>query len=310
MAKHYIRNAVGVAVGLYAFNKLIDIHAQVLSNRNLLAGEIYNHRTGDIYYRVVGEGSPVLLIHNLDPGRASFEWKSVAADLSTNHKVYVVDLPGCGRSTKMRSGYTAFFYSQFLKDFLTEVIGEPATVVASRHSANFAVMAAGMDPDLFKNLILLNPDPIIEDESSVSAVKTLYSRALLAPIVGTTLYNLTNFEFRTINPKKFFKKGIGEHTLEIIENEYINAHLGGSNGKYLRSSIVNKATEGDITNHLKNIKKISLLVSRDLPAASRISLTYKSYLPDIRVGTISTASKDPQITAPDKVINAIKEMIG
>lgn len=310
MAKHYIRNAVGVAVGLYAFNKLIDIHAQVLSNRNLISGEIYNHRQGDIFYRVLGEGSPVLLIHNLDPGRASFEWKSVAAELSMNHKVYVVDLPGCGRSTKMRASYTAYFYTQFLRDFLTEVIGEPAVVVASQRSANFTIMTAGMDPDLFEKVILLNPDPVTEEESSVSAIKTLYSRALLAPIVGTTLYNLTNFEFRTINPKKFFKKGIGEHSLEIIENEYINAHLSGSNGKYLRSSIVNKYTEGDITTHLKNIKNISLLVSRDLPAASRISLTYKSYIPDIRVGTISTASKDPQITAPDKVINAIKEMIG
>ena len=81
-------------------------------------GKYYRWSHGDVFYHKSGSGSPVVLLHHLDPSFSSYEWNEIEDQLSANHTVYSVDLPGCGRSVKENTTYTNYYYALFLSSFI------------------------------------------------------------------------------------------------------------------------------------------------------------------------------------------------
>ena len=61
-----------------------------------------------------GEGTPLLLVHDLNCASSNYEWKYVVDDLSKRHTVYAIDLLGCGHSDKPKMTYTNYLYVQLL----------------------------------------------------------------------------------------------------------------------------------------------------------------------------------------------------
>ena len=68
--------------------------------------EYYNWRFGKIAYKKTGEGSPLLLVHNLNVCSSSYEWRNNIAELAKSHTVYTIDLLGCGCSDRPGLTYT------------------------------------------------------------------------------------------------------------------------------------------------------------------------------------------------------------
>jgi pimeloyl-ACP methyl ester carboxylesterase len=84
-------------------------------------GKYYRWQHGDVFYHKSGTGKPIVLLHHLDPSFSSYEWNEILDELNTNHTVYTVDLPGCGRSCKDSTTYTNYFYVLFLTSFIKDV---------------------------------------------------------------------------------------------------------------------------------------------------------------------------------------------
>lgn len=55
------------------------------------------------HLRTWGEGPPLLLVHGLMT--AGYSWRYVMDGLGSRYRLYIVDLPGAGRSEKSRHGY-------------------------------------------------------------------------------------------------------------------------------------------------------------------------------------------------------------
>ena len=108
-----------IATGIiYVINRLIFGTAVLKEMLKSTANNYYNWRFGKIYYKKIGTGTPVLLVHDLTVYSSAYEWNKIVDKLAENHTVYTIDLLGCGRSDKQRITYTNYLYVQIISDFI------------------------------------------------------------------------------------------------------------------------------------------------------------------------------------------------
>ena len=65
---------------IHVANKFIAATSQLKEMLDISCRNFYEWRLGDIYYTKKGEGTPILLIHDLLPGASGYEWKMCIRD--------------------------------------------------------------------------------------------------------------------------------------------------------------------------------------------------------------------------------------
>lgn len=109
----------------------------------------------DIFWRRVGEGPPVVLVHA--PGSSSQAWHHQLAGLATAGFAPVAyDLRGHGRSSAP-GWYRLDDHVDDLRNLLEQVAGTPAHVVAQGASAAIAFEVASRYPEQVGRLALISP---------------------------------------------------------------------------------------------------------------------------------------------------------
>jgi pimeloyl-ACP methyl ester carboxylesterase len=118
----------------------------------------------DVEYRIVhgyrrafvhvGEGTPLLLIHGI--GDSSDTWKHVIPDLARDHRVVAPDLLGHGRSDKPRADYSVAAYANAMRDLLSVLDVERATVVGHSLGGGVAMQFAYQYPERCERLVLVS----------------------------------------------------------------------------------------------------------------------------------------------------------
>lgn len=199
---------------------------------------IYKWRFGNIFYTKCGQGRPILLVHDLNSAASSYEWKSIVGRLSKKYTVYTVDLIGCGRSDKPKMTYTNYLYVQLLNDFVREIIKAKTDIITSGSSGALGIMACHMEPDLYRKMMMINPQNPKETMKSPGWKQKLFKYVIETPILGTLIYNLRNAFYST---KRTFAKQY-YHEAHLISKDdvkayYQSAHFGGSASRYLYGSI-------------------------------------------------------------------------
>lgn len=289
------------AAGMYCMNRVIDYTAGL---KNLLTtddGEIYPWKNGKIFYTVSGKGSPLLLIHDLDPASSSTEWNKVLYRLEKKHTVYTMDLLGCGRSDKPGITYTNYLYVQLINDFITNIIKEPADVVVTGLSASFTVMAQAMNPDNYKKIILVNPTSISALKATPEQQNRIVKFIFEIPILGTFLYNILMHESKIhtmFENKYFYKKSLISTKLEDIYFEA--AHKDKSAGKYLLASIESNFLNVDISNTIKNAEHLYILSSHERKDVITITDNFLHLNKNIEASYITNSRFLPQLEVPEK----------
>ena len=232
-AKNKIITAIllsaGAAVGTALINKYIKMSA---ISRNLLAQpepRCYRWRLGNIYYTKTGTGKPLLLVHDLTHASSSCEWDSLIPLLKEHYTVYTIDLLGCGRSEKPNLTYTNFLYVQLLNDFVKSEIGRRTNILATGASAPIVTMACGYNPDLFEQMMFINPDSLLSCSHIPGKSARYYKFILDLPIIGTLLYNFASARSiisRTFSESYFYNPyDVNPH---YIDKYHESAHLGDS----------------------------------------------------------------------------------
>ena len=152
--------STGAALTTALINKYLKISA---TSRGLLKESqscCYKWRLGNIHYTKIGNGRPLLLVHDLNFASSGYEWTLLVDKLKQNYTVYTIDLLGCGRSEKPNLTYTNYLYVQLLCDFIKSEIGHRTNIIATGESAALAIMACNNSPELFDQLMLVNPDSL------------------------------------------------------------------------------------------------------------------------------------------------------
>lgn len=292
-------------------NKLIFIKS--VSN-NLLSkkeNNIYSWRFGDIFYKKVGTGKPLLLIHDLVTASSGYEWSKIIKELSKNHTVYAIDLLGCGRSQKPNLTYTNFLYVQLLTDFIKSVIGHRTDVIVTGSSAPFVITTCNNNSDLFDKIILINPDSLLKCGQTPNKYVKGYKFLIDLPIIGTLIYNIANS--RKSITEKFLTDNFANPCMinpEIISVYHESAHLGDSSAKALYSSIKGNYTRLNINHALKNIDNSIFIIGGEYENNIQETITdYMFWNPAVESELLDETSHLPQLEKPNSTIKIINDIL-
>lgn len=182
----------GAAVGLPALaNALIARRSRQLRSAGWGQARAYAWKHGEVAFQRLGEGAPLVLLHSFGPGHDSEEWREVAESLAGDHEVFALDFLGWGRSEKPKIDYDDELYIQLIVDFLEDVVGHRATLVAAGLSAAYAVQAAADHPELVRALALSVPSGVHIYGDEPDLKDALVHRLLRTPILGTSALNIT-----------------------------------------------------------------------------------------------------------------------
>lgn len=288
-------------------NKLIKLQAV---SKNILEEPsplCYKWRLGNVFYTKTGSGKPLLLIHDLNAASSGYEWSRMIPSLREKYTVYTIDLLGCGRSEKASMTYTNYLYVQLISDFIQSEIGRRTSVVASGESASIPIMACANNPDLFDQLMLINPLSLLDYSQIPGKTAKLYKAMVEFPVLGTLLYHIA-VRKKAIDDD-FHKNGF--YNPYCIKSAWINsyyeaAHLGSS-PKFIYSSQKCNYTKCNITNALKKIdNSIYLVGGSEIDAIQERLDEYRTYNPAIEISLIPGTKQLPQLEEPEKVTELIK----
>jgi len=125
---------------------------------SVFARRVQRTTRGQIVYHVSGEGDPVVFLHDLFPGAASYEWSKVYPSFSTTHRVLAPDWIGFGESERPDRPLRAEDYAQSLQEFVRATCGGRRPIlVGSGLGAALACLASAQHPELASRLFLFHP---------------------------------------------------------------------------------------------------------------------------------------------------------
>jgi pimeloyl-ACP methyl ester carboxylesterase len=113
--------------------------------------ELHGHR---VVYRIAGSGPPVVLIHGMV--NSSRHWEEVALRLATDHTVVAPDLIGHGDSATPRGDYSLGAHAASIRDLLTAIGIERATIVGHSLGGGVAMQFFYQFPQRTERLALIS----------------------------------------------------------------------------------------------------------------------------------------------------------
>ena len=267
----------------------------------------YEWRFGKIRYIKKGNGSPLLLLHDLTIGSSVYEFHKIIDELSLNHEVYAIDLLGYGLSDKPNITYTNYLYVQSIIDFIKNIIGKKTNIVTTGDSIQVACMACHNDPEVINKIICINPKNLYELNQIPSKQTKLLKIILETPVIGTFIYNLltnkTSMEYT-------FRQDYFYNPINIEEKDILSylesAHLPDHSSKYVFASYIAKYTNTNIIHALKEINHSIYMIGGE--EEKEIHTTIENYIyynPAIESAFIPYTKHLPHMEVPEKIISYI-----
>jgi pimeloyl-ACP methyl ester carboxylesterase len=113
--------------------------------------------TLNYYADTSGKGRPIVLVHGIHAAASAFDVKPLFDALRGRRRVYALDLPGFGFSSRADIEYSPELYASALRAFLAHVAPEGADVIALSLSSEYAAKVASEPGELISSLVLISP---------------------------------------------------------------------------------------------------------------------------------------------------------
>lgn len=296
---------IGLAVGMgtavitatHAINKFIFNSATSKNYTGKRFRKTYQWKFGDISYITCGEGLPILLVHDLKSYSSSYEWDRVIDILSENHKVYAIDLLGCGHSDKPNITYTTYMYTQLINDFVINVIHKKTDVIVTGNSAPMILMSAYTNNLLFNKIIMVSPQSVRGALAIPDKFSNIRKHLLNLPVIGTTIYNIcmNRRNLSNILRNEVFENGI--IPTDVLDAYHENAHLSGAVAKFLYTSTECHYTTVAISKAVSELN-ICMYIVTGMQENNSVIEEYLNLNPAIEVYKIQDSKELPQIEQP------------
>ncbi|HUS10507.1 MAG TPA: alpha/beta fold hydrolase [Pyrinomonadaceae bacterium] len=231
--KTMLAGSAGMAA-LAALNAAIQRNASEPDD-SALGGEahFFRWKHGKVFYKTSGNekpGPPQVFIHGVGAGTSSFMWRKNFDELAKDFRVYAFDLLGFGFSDKPAvASYSADLYVELITDFIREVSGYPANVIASSLGAAYAIRVADEHPELVNAMILNGPTGSDTLNRRPGMAGAAFYGLLQSPVLGTSFYNVMASE-RSI--RDYARENLFyDHrrvTDRLVANLYATSHQSGA----------------------------------------------------------------------------------
>ena len=307
--KKIIVTAAFVGTALHVANEYIIKNATAKDLLKKDDGNYYSFKYGNVFYKVSGEGKPVLLIHDIHETSSGMEWYYLEKKLSKNHKVYTIDLLGCGRSDKPKLSYNSFLYVQLITDFIKDIIQEPTDVIATGKSVSPVIMSAKLREESIDRIMLINPVDLVELSEIPGTIDKVKKYILTCPVIGTFIYHMLHTKDCIFNTfiNDYFSDSNADFS-EISEYYFESAHRDRSGSKYLYASLQSGGLNMNINHGVKVLDKDVIIVSGDDYYESEyVPEEYAELNDNIECISIMETSYLPQLEDPNKIMDIIDE---
>ena len=178
------------------------------------------------YHDTSGSSRPLVLLHSVNAAPSALEMKPLFEHYRGARPVYAPELPGFGHSDRPDIAYTPQLYAAVLGDFLEQVVGTGADVVALSLGAEFAARLALERPSLVRSLTLISPTGMSVRRPPGGALSERIHRVLRFPVLGSGLFSLV----RSRRSIRYFL-GLafeGDTPPEMIEQAWRTARCEGA----------------------------------------------------------------------------------
>ncbi len=258
-------------ISAFIFTAIISLRHILETPQRLespLPGEshYYKWKRGYIFYKELGApgAAPLLLLHTPELAASAYEMRKIIESLAQHYHVYAPDLIGFGFSDRPTMEYTAETYVTLCRDFLTDIVKQPATIVASRISCNYAVVLAATFSNLCERLVMISPLALEGTQERVSllpALKTeipfmnVWSQLFQTAPVKWLLYPMlsTRFALHSILAK--------QHTL--INNADLDYYYAASHqlgAEHASMALLAGKLEQDVSQQLAMLQQPTLVI--------------------------------------------------
>jgi pimeloyl-ACP methyl ester carboxylesterase len=174
---------------------------------NPLGGErlIYLWRGYRVAYVVRGHGAadrpPLLFVHSIHAAAWSAEWRhnvavlagadadGVDGEFGSGHTCFALDLLGFGASDRPPIRYQAQLYIDLIRDFLTDVVGEPAVVIGSSLGGTYAIAVGAAFPQLVRAVVAVGPAGVTRLAEPGGKLNDAVQGLFRSNVPGTALFS-------------------------------------------------------------------------------------------------------------------------
>jgi len=132
-------------------------------------------------YLCVGQGPALLLIHGI--GDRHETWRDLIPDLARDHTVIAPDLLGHGRSDKPRADYSVPAFANGMRDLLTVLGIDRATVVGHSLGGGIAMQFAYQFPERTERVVLASSGGVGREVNLLLRLMAAPNTDLLLPLL-------------------------------------------------------------------------------------------------------------------------------
>ncbi len=294
-----------VAAVIVALWHMIDTPQPLES---ILPGEarIYRWKRGHIFYKVLGavDAPALVLLHKPGIGASAYEMRKIMEPLAKRYRVYAPDLLGFGLSDRPRTNYSAEVYTMLCRDFLTDEVKQPAIVLASELSCNYAVAVAASSPELCKGLVLLSPTALFTGgKGNKQSLLSELAELAQVPAVGSMLYPLMS----TRSALRYELERTNAHyTVSELDHLYAATHQLGA--QYAPMALLAGKLAQDAAWQFETLKQPTLIIWGTHALNDSRYIASQQHLPaQAQVILVQNSGLSVQEERPEAVVANVQE---
>lgn len=188
----------------------------------------------EIYYQKLGKGKDLIMLHGWKQDVSTFY--RVAEILKQHFTLWLIDLPGFGRSEAPKKPFTVSDYAEIVKEFIENNKIRKPNLLGHSLGGRVSIKLTSKYPEIIDKLIL-------EDAAGIQPKQDLI-KYLIYPLAKIV---------KTLIPKSFnLREKLRRSVYRKLESDYLNAGA-------LKETLTNILRE-DQTNELSQIKNETLIV--------------------------------------------------
>jgi 4,5:9,10-diseco-3-hydroxy-5,9,17-trioxoandrosta-1(10),2-diene-4-oate hydrolase len=261
----------------------------------------------NIRYWAEGEkGSAIVFIHGI--GGCVEAWLSSFTALSSNHRVYAMDLMGQGLSEKpLTISYKINEFSQFIKNFMGALKIEHAHIIGHSLGGAISTRLTIMQPNLVDKLVLVSSGGLGKSISTALRICTV-------PFLGE-FFTRPNYS-GTEQSLKALVADPAVITKEVVDLNYKMSSLPGAQQAFLRILRANinpllGQISGANTHELGTIKNPVLVIwgKQDPTIPVTHANTAADHLPNVHIQVFDKCGHMPMLEHPQEFNALLKDFL-
>ena len=269
-----------------------------------------NFREWTIAYRRMGQGEPVVFLHN--GGTSHHIWLQVMEQLQGEYDCIAVDLLGYGASSKPADAYTMDIYVDMVRTLLDTLELDRVSIVGNCMGSAIALHAARALPERFRAMVLVNP----LTEATFSAgwlAGALKARKAAPGLVGGLYRGLSQFQLPRWTASSTLRFQIGRRGAEQGVHKDPTLQAQHASDGQLRSMLavladIDAYAEIDAPNFAEKLPPIATIWGEDNRILSaKVGKNLHQHLRPEASHALKGCGHLVMMEAPEEVADAIRE---